>query len=59
MNGHPAEPFPFSNRHLDLAARDEASVIGWRYAPRIVFSGGRGARIIDVDGTSTTTAAQA
>ena len=40
----------FSNRHLDLAARDEESVIGWRYEPRIVFSGGRGARLVDVDG---------
>ena len=50
MNTPPTEPFAFSNRHLDLAARDEESVLGWRYAPRIVFSGGRGAKLIDVDG---------
>ena len=50
VNRPPTEPFAFSNRHLDLAARDEEAVIGWRYAPRIVFSAGRGAKLIDVDG---------
>ena len=50
MTRSPTEVLKFSNRHLDLAARDGESVIGWRYAPRIVFSGGRGARLIDVDG---------
>ena len=50
MNRPPTEPLAFSNRHLDLAARDEESVIGWRYEPRIVFSGGQGAKLVDVDG---------
>ena len=26
-----------TNRHLDLAARDAATVLGWRYEPRIVL----------------------
>ena len=50
MTRPPTEVLEFSNRHLDLAARDEESVIGWRYEPRIVFSGGRGAKLVDVDG---------
>ena len=42
--------FNFSKRHLDLMARDEESVMGWRYEPRIMFERGRGVMIIDVDG---------
>ena len=41
--------FEFSNRHLDLAARDHESIMGWRYSPRIVFTGGKGAKL-DVAG---------
>jgi 2,2-dialkylglycine decarboxylase (pyruvate) len=42
--------FSFSARHRDLMARDEESVMGWRYEPRIMFERGRGVMIIDVDG---------
>jgi 4-aminobutyrate aminotransferase-like enzyme len=42
--------FDFSNAHKDLIARDAESVLGWRYAPGIVFEQGRGSTIIDVDG---------
>ncbi len=31
-------------------ARDAASVLGWRYLPRIIFCRGRGVVITDVDG---------
>lgn len=41
--------FNFSNQHLDLAARDNETIVGWRYEPRIMFSGGRGPKLIDVD----------
>ena len=34
--------FQFSNSHHELMARDEASVYGWRYEPRIMFESGRG-----------------
>ena len=50
MDQSPEKPFDFSNRHLDLAARDDESIMGWRYQPRIVFTGGKGAKLIDVDG---------
>jgi 4-aminobutyrate aminotransferase-like enzyme len=42
--------FNFSNAHKDLIARDAEHVLGWRYAPGIVFEQGRGSTIIDVDG---------
>ena len=42
--------FGFSKMHLDLMARDQEYVLGWRYTPRIIFRGGRGVKIIDVDG---------
>lgn len=45
-----SQPFEFSNRHLDLAARDNESIIGWRYEPRVVFTDGKGPKLIDVDG---------
>ena len=34
--------FNFSNAHKDLIARDAEHVLGWRYAPGIVFEQGRG-----------------
>ncbi len=43
--------FQFSNSHHELMARDEASVYGWRYEPRIMFESGRGVMLRDVDGT--------
>ncbi|MDP6818672.1 MAG: aspartate aminotransferase family protein [Alphaproteobacteria bacterium] len=42
--------FHFSNAHKDLIARDAESVLGWRYAPGIIFESGRGSTITDVDG---------
>lgn len=42
--------FRFSNQHADYQARDAKSVFGWRYTPRIVFKGGRGTKLIDMDG---------
>ncbi len=44
------QSFEFSNSHSDLMARDAASVLGWRYQPRIIFRSGRGVVITDVDG---------
>lgn len=42
--------FRFSNMHADLIARDARSVFGWRYTPSVVFKGGKGVKIFDVDG---------
>ena len=42
--------FNFSNAHKDLIARDAEHVLGWRYAPGIIFESGRGSTITDVDG---------
>ncbi|MBT4427207.1 MAG: aminotransferase class III-fold pyridoxal phosphate-dependent enzyme, partial [Rhodospirillaceae bacterium] len=42
--------FNFSNAHKDLIARDAEHVLGWRYAPGIIFEKGRDSTIIDVDG---------
>jgi len=42
--------FRFSNRHRDLMVRDETSVYGWRYEPRVIFESGRGIVLRDVDG---------
>lgn len=42
--------FDFSNAHKDLIARDAERVMGWRYAPGIVFERGQGVVITDVDG---------
>jgi len=42
--------FNFSNAHKDLIARDAEHVLGWRYAPGIVFESGHGSTISDVDG---------
>ncbi len=42
--------FSFSNKHHDLMARDAASVLGWRYEPRIIFNKGKGVILTDVDG---------
>lgn len=42
--------FRFSNAHADYQARDAKSVFGWRYSPRIVFKGGKGVKLIDMDG---------
>jgi 4-aminobutyrate aminotransferase-like enzyme len=42
--------FRFSNSHADFQARDAKSVFGWRYTPRIIFKGGKGTKLIDVDG---------
>ena len=41
--------FRFSNRHHELMARDEASIYGWRYEPRVIFESGRGIVLTDVD----------
>jgi 4-aminobutyrate aminotransferase-like enzyme len=42
--------FGTSNWHADLARRDAKHVFGWRYHPPIIFNGGKGVRITDVDG---------
>ena len=42
--------FGFSQRHENWMARDAQSVLGWRFEPRIVFEGGDGIELIDVDG---------
>ena len=42
--------FNFSNAHKDLIARDAEHVLGWRYAPGIIFESGRGSTITDFDG---------
>ncbi|MDA8050763.1 MAG: aspartate aminotransferase family protein [Rhodospirillales bacterium] len=42
--------FRFSNTHAEWMARDAKSVMGWRYDPPIVFRGGKGTKIFDVDG---------
>jgi 2,2-dialkylglycine decarboxylase (pyruvate) len=39
----------FSNAHTDYQARDAKSVFGWRYSPRIIFKGGKGVKLIDMD----------
>ena len=50
MNDHLDNAFSFSNRHLDLMARDAEYVFGWRYEPRIIFERGEGVKLFDVDG---------
>ncbi len=42
--------FRFSKAHEELMKRDAKYVLGWRYQPRIVFNGGKGVMITDVDG---------
>jgi 4-aminobutyrate aminotransferase-like enzyme len=42
--------FRFSNVHTDYQARDAKSVFGWRFSPRIIFKGGKGVKLIDMDG---------
>jgi 2,2-dialkylglycine decarboxylase (pyruvate) len=42
--------FKFSNRHIDLMQRDDESIFGWRFEPRIMFESGKGVFITDVDG---------
>jgi 4-aminobutyrate aminotransferase-like enzyme len=42
--------FRFSNSHAELMARDRKHVMGWRYDPPVVFRGGKGTKIFDVDG---------
>ena len=42
--------FRFSNTHTDYQARDAKSVFGWRFSPRIIFKGGKGVKLIDMDG---------
>ena len=44
------EQFSFSNRHLDLVARDAEHIMGWRYEPRVIFERGEGVKLFDVDG---------
>lgn len=41
--------FAFSEAHRKLMERDAASVMGWRSQPPVIFRGGRGVRITDVD----------
>ena len=51
MSGRDLEQaFKFSNRHMDWMARDAQSVLGWRYEPRVIFTHGKGMKIVDVDG---------
>jgi 4-aminobutyrate aminotransferase-like enzyme len=40
----------FSDHHMDLIERDSAAIMGWRYEPKVIFSGGIGSKLIDVDG---------
>ena len=35
---------------MDLIERDSAAIMGWRYEPKVIFSGGIGSKLIDVDG---------
>lgn len=42
--------FDFSPSHHDWMARDDHAVLGWRFEPRIIFEGGEGTQLIDVDG---------
>ncbi|MFQ6024370.1 MAG: aspartate aminotransferase family protein [Acidiferrobacterales bacterium] len=42
--------FQFSEAHDHLMARDAKSVLGWRYLPRVIFKGGKGVMLTDVDG---------
>ena len=42
--------FSFSDAHRDWMRRDQDSVLGWRYEPRIIFERGKGVVITDVDG---------
>jgi 2,2-dialkylglycine decarboxylase (pyruvate) len=42
--------FRFSKAHEELMTRDAKYVLGWRYQPRIVFNGGKGMMLTDVDG---------
>src|SRR5215472_9305158 len=41
--------FRFSNSHADFQARDAKSVFGWRYSPRIIFTKGKGTKLVDLD----------
>jgi 2,2-dialkylglycine decarboxylase (pyruvate) len=40
----------FSNTHVDYQGRDAKSVFGWRFAPRLILKGGKGTKIVDMDG---------
>jgi 4-aminobutyrate aminotransferase-like enzyme len=42
--------FRSSNLHADYMARDAKHVFGWRFNPPVVFRGGKGLKIFDVDG---------
>jgi 2,2-dialkylglycine decarboxylase (pyruvate) len=42
--------FHFSKAHEELMKRDAKYVLGWRYQPQIVFNGGKGVMLTDVDG---------
>ncbi len=52
MDQHLEKAFSFSNRHMDLMARDGEAVFGWRYEPRVIFERGEGVKLIDVDGNA-------
>ena len=45
-----ADRFGFSQHHRELTRRDEQGIRGWRFLPRIIFEGGEGVFVIDVDG---------
>ena len=45
-----ADRFGFSERHRELMRRDGDRVLGWRFLPKIIFEGGEGVHVIDVDG---------
>lgn len=42
--------FQFSNMHHDWMERDSATVLGWRYQPKIILKSGKGVMLTDVDG---------
>ena len=50
MNDDVADRFGFSDGHRALMRRDGESVLGWRFLPKIIFQGGAGVWLIDVDG---------
>lgn len=50
MRSDVADRFEFSASHRQLMERDAAHVLGWRFEPRIIFDGGKGTKLIDVDG---------
>lgn len=44
------ETFAFSETHQRWMQRDSEFVLGWRYFPKVIFQGGQGVMLKDVDG---------